>query len=164
MKRKGLLISVAGAALLLSLFLSKYGNALKYVPSSATEVSIDGRTFRSADFLADEATLVRRELEKPDASGKEPSAGLPDIPRGLTTEHTLRMSGGGRSVELAFGKTETRAAGMAYRLANGGWTPVSSEGNPRFPRMLHKIRGKEVTVVCLDEKEDGFLLIRRVEP
>jgi len=164
MKRKGLLISMAGAALLLSLIVSGYGKALKIVPSSAMEVSIDGRTFRSADFLADEATLVRRELGKLDASGKEPSAGLPDIPRGLTAEHSLRMSGGGRSVELAFGKTETGAAGTASRLANGGWTPVSPEGNARFPRMLHKVRGKEVTVVCLDEKEDRFLLIRRVEP
>ncbi|MBE0602584.1 MAG: hypothetical protein IH611_03010, partial [Deltaproteobacteria bacterium] len=103
MKRKGLLISMAGAALLLSLLLSGYGNALKYVPASATEVSIDGRTFRSTDFLADEAILVRRELEKLDASGNEPTSGLPDIPRGLSAEHSLRMSRGGRSVELAFG-------------------------------------------------------------
>ena len=164
MKRKGLLISMAIAALLLSLIFSGYGDALKFVPSSDTEVSIDGRTFRSDDFLGDEAMLVRRELEKLDASIIEPSAGLPDVPRGLTTEHTLRMSGGGRTVEMAFGKVESGAAGMASRLANGGWTPVSSEGNARFPRMLQKVRGKEVTVVCLDEKEDGFLLIRRVEP
>lgn len=164
MKRKGMLISMGIAALLLSFIFSGYGDALKMVPSSETEVSIDGRTFRSDDFLGEEAMLVRRELEKLDASIIEPSAGLPDIPKGLTAEHSLRMSGGGRTVEMAFGKTETGAAGMASRLANGGWTPVSSEGNARFPRMLQKVRGKEVTVVCLDEKEGGFLLIRRVEP
>jgi hypothetical protein len=164
MKRKGLLISMAGGALLLSLIISGYGDALKFVPSSTAEISIDGITYRSDDFLSDEAVLVRRELEKLDASGNEPSAGLPDVPRGLAAEHTLRMSGGGRTVEMAFGKTESGAAGMASRLANGGWTPVSAEGNARFPRMFHKVRGKEITVVCLDDKESGFLLLRRLEP
>lgn len=188
MRKKGLLISMAVAALLLTLIFSSTGDAIKTDPSSTTEVSIDGIRFRADGSLPGEAAALSRELarlgvrspdpllgsepprgghpvfsEKLVGNGEAASARPPEIPRGLAADHTLRMSGVGRAAELVFGRTEPGRKDIASRLEAQGWKPLSTKGDARSPRMLQQARGKETTVVCLDENEGSFLLFRKLE-
>ena len=188
MRRKGLLISMAAAALLMFLVFSGTSGALKNEFTSTTEVSIDGMSFRADDSFSDNAARLRRELsdlgvQAPDSiidpepsrethrvfsrkfvgSGKTLSLDLPDLPQGLTMDHTLRLSGGNRTVVLVFGKLEQKGTAVASHLEAKGWKPLALEGIGQAPRMLQQVRGKEIAVVCLDEKESAFLLFRKLE-
>ena len=171
MKRKGLLISMAAAALLMFLIFSGTSGALKHEFTSTTEVSIDGISFHADDSSSDNTVI---DPEPPRVthpvfsgklvgSGKSVSRDMPDLPQGLTANHTLRMSGGNRTVVLVFGKLEPNGMAVASRLEAKGWKPLTLEGAGRAPRMLQQVRGKETAVVCLDEKESAFLLFRKLE-
>jgi hypothetical protein len=187
MKRKGLVVSIAAAAVLLSLVHSGTGDAVKANPASTTEVTIDGRKYRADDTGPGDASSLLRELARlgvqpPDpasmpepqrdahpvfsgklaGSGQTPSTDVPEVPKGLTPDHTLRLSGDGGVVELAFGRTEAGGKTSFSRLAADVWVPLSVDRNVRGPRMLQRARGKETAVVCLDEKEGAFLLFRKV--
>ncbi len=185
MKSKGLLISMAVAAILLSLVFSGTGDAVKTDPAATTVVEIDGMKY-VAGSAADAASLLRELArlgvrppdpafipgpqrdshpvfsEKLAGSGQASSADAPEVPKGLSPDHTLRMSGGGGTVELVFGRTETGREAAFSRLAANGWVPLSVDGNVRAPRMLQQVRGKETAVVCLDENEGTFLLFRKM--
>jgi hypothetical protein len=162
-------------------------DALKPESSSPTIFTIDGMSFRSDASGPGDAALLRRELhnlgvtdpealdfpEEPPASnpafaeklvgtGQARPTDTPEIPRGLTREHALRMSGGNRTVDLVFGRMDSGGSSVSARLAADGWIPVSIEGTAS-PRMLQRSRGKETTVVCLDDREGTFLLFRRLE-
>jgi len=80
----------------------------------------------------------------------------------LTVEHTLRLEGEGQPVDLAFGKLCARGPSVRYRLLSSGWDSVSAVQDPGGTRVLQHIRGKETTIVCLDEAEGAFLLIREM--
>ncbi len=189
MKRISLYGSLAAFATLLPILAATSGDARKSGFSHPTEVSIDGRSFVAEESFSSDSTLLRRELEK---LGFRPSETFdipedprtrasvfseklvgaveprpvvaPKVPRGLTTDHAIRMSGDGRTVEIVTGRLESgRAAAVSARLAAEGWAAVSMERNPRMSRMLRKAQGKETTVVCLDETEGSFLLLRKLE-
>jgi hypothetical protein len=189
MKRKILYGSLSAFAVLSSIIIATAGDARKTRFPAATEVSIDGMSFAADESLSNDSTLLRRELEKlglrppepfdiPEGTGdrnpvfseklvgslKPRTAGAPKVPRGLTTDHSLRMSGDSGTVEIVTGKLEPGGGGaISARLAADGWAPVSMERNPRISRMLRKAQGKETTVVCLDETEGSFLLLRKLE-
>jgi hypothetical protein len=187
MNRKGLLISIAASALLLSLVFSGTGDAVKTDPASTTEVTIDGMKYSTYGSGPGDAALLLRELARlgvrpPDppsmpgpqrdahpifsgklaGSGHASSAAVPEVPKGLLPDHTLRLSGDGGTVELVFGRTENGGKTAFSLLAAKGWVPLSIDGEVRAPRMLQQVRGKETAVVCLDEKEGAFLLFRKL--
>jgi hypothetical protein len=187
MKRAALFGSLAVVVLFLSIVSAGSGDARKKGVSPTTEVSIDDKSFLVDESLTSDSTLLTRELAKrgvrpPESfvipgvprpripvfskglveSANPRSIQLP-IPRGLTAEHTLRMSGDDQSVDIATGKLGSEGTSVSSRLAAEGWTPVSMEGNTRLPKMFQKIQGKEIAVVCLDEKEGSFLLLRKLE-
>lgn len=187
MKKKGLMISFAASALLLPLALTGTGDAVKTNPRSTTEVTIDGMKY-SADGSGPGDTsslfceLARLGVRLPEpasipeprrdvhpvfsgklaGSGQASSAAAPEVPKELSPDHSLRMSGEGGTVELVFGSTGTGAKTAFSRLTAKGWVPLSIDFDARAPRMLQQVRGKETAVVCLDEKEGTFLLFRKM--
>jgi len=184
MNRKILTGLAVAATLFVSLCLAGRGNARRKEPSSTSRVVIDGRSFVSDESSPDEGSLLKRELARlgvrlpdginlPKESGsshpaiegrlkESPPRALeaPQLPAGLTAEHTLRMEGEGTPVYLAFGKLGAPGPSIRSRLLSSGWETVPAGNDPGGTRVLQITRGKETTIVCLDEAEGTFLLFR----
>jgi len=185
MKRKisaGLAVS---AALFMSLFLSENGDARRKVISSTRDVVIDGRSFTVDDTPEDEISQVKRELVRRgvtlphgfDGQERSPSShplfsgrlierpGLPvtemhRLPAGLTAEHTLRMKGNGKPVDLVFGNLDTPGPSIRSLMLSSGWKSHSAGPNTAGVHMLEITVGKETSIVFLDEADGTFLLLR----
>lgn len=186
MKRKipaGLAIA---ATLFAPLFLAGRGDARRKEISSTTRFVIDGKSFTSDESSPDKDSLLKRELGRlgvrlpegfdlpeetapphpafegrlKDSPPRVPEAQL--LPAGLTAEHTLRMEGEGKPVDLVFGKMGTPGPSIRSRLLSSGWKSASAGNDPGGVHVLQIAPGKETAVVCLDESEGTFLLFREV--
>jgi hypothetical protein len=186
MNRKILIGLAVAATLFVSLCLAGGGDARRKEISSTRRVAIDGRSFVSDESSPDEGSLLKRELgrlgvrlpdgfdlpEEPGPSHPALEGRLKDslplvleaprLPAGLTAEHTLRMEGEGTPVDLASGKLATPGPSIRSRLLSSGWRSVSTGNDPGVTHVLQFTRGKETTIVCLDEAEGTFLLFREV--
>jgi hypothetical protein len=185
MKRTVLLGLCIGAAFLFPLGGIRVGNALNTSISTINRVFIDGRSFTSEASPGHAEPFLRRELEtlgvklpegwKTDVTavpehpafyggllGSSTSHLPPNPPAGMTAEHAIRLEGDGQSIELVFGRMDPPGVPVHARLLDDGWMPDLQEKNTGNPRVLQKTRGKETAVVCLDETERTFLLIRKV--
>lgn len=186
MNRKLLVGLAVTAAMFVSLCLVGSGNARRREVSSTRRVDIDGRSFVSDDSTPDVASLLKRELDrlgaglpdgftvpeepKPSHTAfesrlKESRSRLleaPRLPAGLTPEHSLRMEGDGRPVDLVFGKLGTPGPSIRSRLLSSGWESVPAGTGPGALHLLQMSLGKETSIVCLDDSEGTFLLIREV--
>jgi hypothetical protein len=187
MNRKILTGLAVAATLFVSLCLAGSGNARRKGISSTNRVVIDGGSFVSDEFSPDEGSPLKRELGRlgvrlPDGftlpeesasshpvfSGRlKDSPGprsieVPRLPAGLTAEHTLRMEGEGMPVDLVFGKLGSPGPSIRSRLLSSGWKSLSTGMDPGVTHVLQITRGKETTIVCLDEAKGMFLLFREV--
>lgn len=186
MNRKILTGLAVAATLFVSLCLAGSGNARRKEISSTRRVVIDGRSFVSDESSPDEDSLLKRELGRlgvrlPDGFDLPEDPGpshpalegrlkdsrpwvleAPRLPAGLTAEHTLRMEGEGMPVDLVFGKLGSPGPSIRSRLLSSGWKSASTGNDPGVTHVLQITRGKETTIVCLDEAEGTFLLFREV--
>jgi len=187
MNRKILAGLGVAATLFASLCLAGNGNARRKEISSTSRVIIDGRSFVPDESSPDDRSLLKRELGRlgvrlPDGfnlaeesapshpvfsgrlidSSRPRSIEAPRLPAGFTAEHTLRMEGEGSPVDLVFGKLGTPGPSIRSRLLSSGWESVSTGKDPGVTRVLQIRRGRETTIVCLDEAEGTFLLFREV--
>ena len=186
MIRKFLTVLAVAATLFISLCLAASGKARRNEISSTNRVIIDGSAFTSDESSSDHASLLKRELDRlgvriPDGFNLPENSGpshpafsrrlkdsrprvleAPRLPSGLTSEHTLRMEGEGSPVDLVFGKLGTPGPSVRSRLLSSGWDSVSTGKDPGVIHVLRIARGKETSIVCLDEAESTFLLIREV--
>lgn len=186
MKRRILTGLAVAATLFISLCLEAGGDERRKEISSTRRVVIDGRSFASDESSSDEGSLLKREIGRlgiriPDGFNLPGNSGTshpafsrrlkdsrprfletPRLPAGLNVEHTLRMEGEGRPVDLVFGKLGTPGPSVRYRLLSSGWHSVSAVKDPGGIHVLQILRGKETTIVCLDEAEGAFLLFREV--
>lgn len=186
MNRKLLVGAAVAATLFVSLYLEGSGGARRKSVSSTRGVVIDGRSFVADESSPDEESLLQRELgklgvrlpggfslpENPRTSNpvfserlKDSRARTPDPPRlppGWTAEHTLRMEGEGAPVDLVFGTMGSRGPSTRSRLLSSGWKSVSDGKDRGVVHVLESTRGKETSIVCLDEAEGTFLLFRQL--
>ena len=186
MNRKILAGLAVAAMLCVSLCLVESGNARRKETSSTSRVVIDGRSFVSDESAPNEDSLLKRELDRlgvrlpdgfdlPEESGSSHPAlegrlkesrsrviEAPRLPAGLTAEHTLRMEGEGTPVDLVFGKMVTPGPSIRSRLLSSGWKSASTGKDPGVAHVLQITRGKETSIVCLDEAEGTFFLFREV--
>ncbi len=186
MNRKILAGLAVAATLCVSLCLVGSGDARRKDISSTSRVVIDGRSFVADESSPDDDSLLKRELGRlgvlvpdgfnlPEESGpshpalegrlKESRSRVVEVPRlpsGLTAEHTLRMEGEGTPVDLVFGKMGAPGPSVRSRMLSSGWKSVSAGKDPGVAQLLQNTRGKETTIVCLDEAEGTFLLFREV--
>jgi len=65
-------------------------------------------------------------------------------------------------VDLVFGKLGSPGPSIRSRLLSSGWKSESTGKDPGGTHVLQITRGKETTIVCLDEAEGTFLLFREV--
>jgi hypothetical protein len=154
--------------------------------SSTRRVVIDGRSFVSDEASPEEGSLLKRELDRlgirspdgftlPEESNpshpalegrlKESRPRVIEpfrLPAGLIAEHSLRMEGDGRPVELVFGKLGTPGPFIRSRLLSSGWESEPAGTGSGATHLLQMSRGKETSIVCLDDAEGTFLLIREV--
>jgi hypothetical protein len=186
MNRKILTGLAVAATLFVSLCLAGSGNARRKEISSTRRVVIDGRSFVPDESSPDDGSLLKRELGRlgvrlpdgfdlPEESGPSHPAlegrlidsrplvlEAPRLPAGWTAEHTLRMEGEGMPVDLVFGKLGSPGPSIRSRLLSSGWKSESTGKDPGGTHVLQITRGKETTIVCLDEAEGTFLLFREV--
>lgn len=186
MKRKTLIGLAVAATLFVSLCLAGSGDARRKEISQTRRVVIDGRSFVPDESSPDDGSLLKRELGRlgvrlpdgftlPEESNpsqpafegrlKESRPRVLDAPRhpaGLTAEHTLRMEGEGMAVDLTFGTLGAPGPSVRSRLLSSGWESVSTGKDLGGTRVLQIRREKETTIVCLDEAEGTFLLVREV--
>ena len=187
MNRKILTGLAVAATLFVSLCLEGSSNARRKEISSTSRVVIDGRSFVPDESSPEDGSLLKRELgrlgvrlpdgfealEEPASSHPAFSGRLMDSPRprpieaprlpaGLTAEHTLRMEGEGAPVDLVFGKLGSPGPTTRSRLLSSGWESLPAGKDPGGTRVLQIRRGKETSIVCLDEAEGTFLLFREV--
>ena len=186
MRRKSLLAAVpCVTVLLLVAFSSVRGDFPRPSPAPSGRVTLDGSSFLPDDTGQDDFSPVRREFEKfgvealPDSGGSpgerrehpafrrrlvgvegSPSGDTPALPRGLTAEHVLRIESPKGPVNLVLGRMDVRGPSSRLRLVADGWESPG-EGEAAGPVwLLEKRTGKETTIVCLDETEGTFLLLR----
>lgn len=187
MNRKILFGLAAATALFVSLGIVGRGDALRKESSSTRRVIVDGRSFVSDETSPNGVSILKKELGRlgvrlPDGfelpeesvpshpvfcgrvkdSPRPQPLDVPRLPSGLTADHTLRMEGEGKPVDLVFGKMDSRGPSIRSRLLSSGWETVSTGEDPRLAHVLQMTRGKETTIVCLDEAEGAFLLFREV--
>jgi len=186
MNRKILAGVAVAATLFVSLCLVGRGNARRTEISSTRRVVIDGRSFEPDESSPDDGSLLKRELGRlgvrlpdgftlpveshpshPAMEGRLKESRLrvleaPRLPAGLTAEHTLRMEGEGMPVDLVFGTLGSPGPSIRSRLLSSGWKSISAGNDPGGTRVLQITRGKETSLVCLDEAEGTFLLFREV--
>ncbi|GAB4238683.1 MAG: hypothetical protein OHK0028_16360 [Deltaproteobacteria bacterium] len=188
MKRAILFGAMFTTAVLLAVCLTGRGDATRKDLSSTRRVTIDGDSYLREESPLDEPSLLRREMEKRNVRQPEGfdlrdlqsplhavfSGQVVDSPRrfsdrainlpaGLAGEHTIRMEGEGKPVDLVFGKMSVKGPSMRERLLASGWVSLRDFAAPNPLQALQKIVGKETTVVFLDETEGEFLLFREVE-
>ena len=65
-------------------------------------------------------------------------------------------------VDLVFGNLGSPGPSIRSRLLSSGWKSESTGKDPGGTHVLQITRGKETTIVCLDEAEGTFLLFREV--
>jgi len=186
MKQRILAGLAVAATLFIFLRLEASGNERRREISSTCRVVIDGRSFAPDESSSDEGSLLKREIDRmgvriPDGFNLSGDSGsshpafsrrlkdsrprfleAPRLPAGLNGEHTLRMEGEGKPVDLVFGKLGTPGPSVRYRLLSSGWRSVADVKDPGVIHVLQILRGKETTIVCLDEAEGAFLLFREV--
>jgi hypothetical protein len=186
-KRKVLFGLAAATALFVPLCVAGRGDALRKEISSTRRVTVDGRSFLPDETSPGGVSLLRKELgrlsvrlpdgfelpEEPvpshpaffgrlkESAGSQP-IDSPRLPEGLTADHTLRLEGEGKPVDLVFGRIGSRGPSIRTRLLSSGWETVSTGEGPRLVHVLQTNRGKETAIVCLDEAEGAFLLFREV--
>lgn len=187
MNRKILLGLAAATVVFVPLCVVGRGDARRKEISSTHRVFVDGRSFVSDESSLDGVSLIKKELgrlgvpvpdgfelpEEPvpshpvfhgkvkDSQGSR-SIDAPRLPAGLTADHTLRLEGEGKPVDLVFGRMDSRGPSIRSRLLSSGWEAASTFDGPRLAKVLQITRGKETTIVCLDEAEGDFLLFREV--
>lgn len=185
MNRK-FLYGVGVTSMLLVFCIEGIGSARKKVISSTSHVVIDGRSFDQDVPPPKGVSLLKEELDRQgvslpkgfgDIEDRNPSnpvfsdrlrdsrsrpASVNRLPAGLTSEHDLRLEGEGRPVDLVFGSMNIPGPSIRTRLISSGWIPVSNGKDPRLAHVLQITRGKETSIVCLDEAEGTFLLFREV--
>jgi hypothetical protein len=187
MNRKILAGLAVATTLFMLLCLVERGNARRKEISSTRRVVIDGRSFVPDESPPDAGALLKRELGRlgvrlPDGfdlpeeaapshpvfsgrlkdSNRPPAIEAPRLPEGLTAEHTLGMEGEEAPVDLVFGKLGSPGPSIRSRLISSGWKSISTGKDPGVTRVLQITRGKETSLVCLDEAEGTFLLFREV--
>jgi len=186
MNRKILAGSAVAATLALSICLAGNGNARRKEISSTSRVVIDGRSFVADESSQDDGSLLKKELgrmgvrlpegfvvpeehapshqafSRPLKESRARGDEAPRLPAGLTAEHTLRMEGEGVPVDLVSGTLGAPGSAIRSRLLSSGWRSLSTVEDPGGTRVLQIRRGKETAVVCLDEAEGTFLLVREV--
>lgn len=186
MNRKFLAGIAVAAPLFLSLFPAGSGNARGKEISSTRRVVIDGRSFASDESSPDGGFDLKVELGRlgvgipdgfvlPEESYpphpalerrlKESRSGTHEpvrLPEGLSAEHTLRLEGDGAPIDLVFGTLGTRGPSIRSRMLSGGWESVSDGSGSGGIHVLRTVRGKETGIVCLDDSEGTFLLVREV--
>ena len=186
MKRKILTGLAVAATLFIFLCLEASGNERRKEISSTCRVVIDGRSFASDESSSDEGSLLKREIGRlgirlpdgfnlPEDSGPSHPAfsrrlkesrprflETPRLPAGLTVEHTLRMEGEGRRSTSFSENWAPRDLPSATACSPPAGIPYPPCRIPEEPACCNIIRGKETTIVCLDEAEGAFLLFREV--
>ena len=186
MNRKILAGVAVTAPIFLSLLSAGSGNARGKEVSSTRRFLIDGRSFASDESPFGAGSPLKRELCRlgvgvPDGFAlpeeshpphpalegrlKESRPQVPEplrLPAGLNVEHTLRMEGEGAPVDLVFGTLGARGPSIRSRLLSSGWESVSDGGGPGGMCVLRFVRGKEAGIVCLDDSDGTFLLVREV--
>jgi hypothetical protein len=186
MNRKILSGLAVAATFFVSVGLVGSGNARRKEISSTRRVVIDGRSFVSDESSPDAGSLLKRELGRLDVRLPDgftlPEESIPShpalegrlkesrprefeaprLPAGLTAEHSLRMEGDGLPVDLVFGKLDTTGPSIRSRLLSSGWTSAPTGIGSGGTHLLQMRRGKETSIVCLDDAEGTFLLIREV--
>lgn len=187
MNRNFLFGLAAATVLIASLCVVGRGDALRKEISSTRRVIVDGRSFVSDESSPEGVSLLKKELGKlgvrlpdgfelpevsvpshpvfrgrlKDSPGSRP-VDAPRLPAGMTADHTLRMEGEGKPVDLVFGRMGSRGPSIRSHLLSSGWETVSTFDGPRLVQVLQFTRGKETRIVCLDEAEGAFLLFREV--
>jgi len=173
-------------SLFASLCLVRSGDARRKELSSTRRVVIDGRAYVSDESSPDAGSLLGRELGRlgvglPDGFTLPEESNPPHpafearlkesrsrpleafrLPAGLTAEHTLRMEGEGAPVDLVFGTISTPGPSIRSRLLSAGWESVPAGDGSGGIHVLQFGRGKESSIVCLDDAESTFLLFREV--
>jgi hypothetical protein len=174
--------------LLLVAFSHVRGDSSRPGHSPNGRVTLDGRSFLPGAPDQDDFSTVRREFEKfgvevpaefgdpAGASRQHPvfrsglvgtegpaSGDPPDLPPGLTADHTLRLESPTGVTDLVLGKMHSRGPSIRTRLVAAGWEGSEPGEAPGSPWLLEKRNGKETTVVCLDEAEGTFLLFREAD-
>jgi hypothetical protein len=128
--------------------------------SSTKSFSIDGKKFlvekrgdgRHADSVF--ADSLR------EVGGSNSSNPIP-LPQGLRVEHSLRMESESGQVDIVFGTMETRSPGIRRNMSSSGWECI--EPGTGITALATMKKGRETTIVLLEEKEGKFLLLRRPE-
>ena len=186
MKRKSIILFIAGTAIVVSLLAYKAVNARR-AGSDTTNVTINGRSFNVGNHSLNSRTALKREfakfgidlpeavnldeirsvkpviLENPLSARKKNQEKALQAPEGLKAEHRLKLSGESGAVELVMGSIKKGSVSAAARLEADRWTRAEIAGDRNFPKIFRKSRGKETDIVCLDEKKGVFLMLRRVE-
>lgn len=129
--------------------------------SSTRNIVIDGKAFRQGnpDGVIPRANAVFTDSLM-ETEGSAPCSRIP-IPEGLHSEHSLLMESDSGPVDIAFGTFEAGNSRIRRLLCSSGWEFVEQDQGSISLATIRK--GRETTIVLLEEKEGKFLLMRKRE-
>ena len=90
---------------------------------------------------------------------KGPPDSVTAVPAGMRPRHVLRLEREDGPVEVVVGALDRPAGPLHDALVSAGWL---STGAGPTRRLVHRTKGKETSIVLMEEKEGRFLLLRRV--
>jgi len=132
--------------------------------SSTTGFLIDGKRFLvgnpSQDELSGTHPIIFTEVRE--VPGISPPPAL-TLPHGFRPERALRLESGAGPVDLAFGDTDAPNRTLRNKLSASEWQSIDRDDLPNGLSVATRKKGKEISVVFLEEKRGKFLLIRRME-
>lgn len=130
-------------------------------------------------------SLIQRELSRQGfdltripGDAPDPGEGVPDplfeipsrkrfrpvfFPAWFQVENSLQMESEDESIDITYGKNEAAKGSAREQLVAEGWTVVGMEGEASPFSMGTIRRGRETSIVFLEEKEGGCLFVRRLE-
>jgi hypothetical protein len=152
--------------------------------SSTKVFTINGKRYLLEKSAENDISLIRRELSREGIDIQLSGSGQPKnpylvqplredpyttsiltmpLPRGLRAEHVMHMESETGSVGLALGAMDARGPQIRNQLLASGWERIHAGNGQEHMAIATRKKGRETSIVFLEEKEGKFLLARKRE-
>lgn len=126
--------------------------------SPTRSFAIDGKRFVVEEPPGDKPPSTGEALREAGGTARENTM---RYPQGLRADHSLRLESEPGPVDISFGSMEARGPQVRRRMSSTGWECFEPARGQAAVAIMKK--GRETTIVLLDEKEGKFLLLRKPE-
>ena len=137
-----------------------------------------GNPSKGKSLIQEELSRQGFDITRIPGGAPDPGDGVPDplfeipskkrfrpvfFPAWFQVENSLQMESEDELIDITSGRNETAGGSARKQLVAEGWTVVGMEGEASPFSMATIRRGRETSIVFLEEKEGGCLFVTRLE-